>query len=78
MQPVASRPHHPGQHHIEDIEGLRVGGEVEPRFADRPPGVALSKNLQLRAIALDHDTADVRCEAFSFLTIRRFPASSFR
>ena len=59
MQPVARRPHHPGQHQIEDINGLRVGGEVEPRFTDRPPGITLPEDLQLRAIPLDHDTADV-------------------
>ena len=59
MQPVVRHPDHPGQHQIEDIKGLRVGGEVEPRFADRPPGIALPQDLQLRAVLLDHDTADV-------------------
>ena len=59
MQSVARRCHHPGQHQIEDIKGLRVGGEVEPRFADRPPWIALPQDLQLRAVPLDHDTHDV-------------------
>ena len=59
MQPVARRAHHSGQHQIEGIKGLRVGVEVEPRFVDRPPGIALPEDLQLRAVPLDHDTADV-------------------
>jgi hypothetical protein len=67
VQPVGRRPHHPGQHQIENFKGLRVGGKVEPCFADRPPRVALPQDLQLRTVPLDHDTADVgRLRLFRF------------
>jgi hypothetical protein len=57
--------HHPSQHQIEGIKGLRIGGVVGPRFADRPPGKALSQDLQLLSAQLDHNTADVGSLGFT-------------
>ena len=76
MQSIGRRPHHPGQHHIEDIKGLRIGRKVETRFSNRPPRVALSKDLQLCSIPLDHDTADVG--RLGFFRFGQLDASPFR
>lgn len=73
MQSVARRPHHPAEHHVEDIEGLRVGDEIESRLADCATGVTLPENLQLRSLPLNHDAADVRSRRF--LGLRQLDAS---
>ena len=59
MQSIAACPHHPAEHLFGYAEALGVRNEEESGLGCSPIGETVTDDLQLFAVLLDDDSADM-------------------